>query len=116
MNKLESLGESEKIWRKLKNDGNNYKPFSDYIFNCPCCHYVFEELLKDDGFYRFNIKDCMTLCPIEWEWDKYQIDISEKRLCHSMYYDWMGSTDIIQRKQSATVIWELIKKSIDNVK
>jgi hypothetical protein len=70
-----ALEATEAIWRKLSENGNNHKPDTEFVSNCPCCEYVMQQVGRmpecaDKGVYipwkTFNAH--LALCPLKTLW------------------------------------------------
>lgn len=118
MKALGSLKLAAEIWKKLSLNGNSLKPQNKFIFSCPCCEYVFNRANLDKSL---RLKNCIEFCPIKWPWDNdtnnLRKHISNRHtLCHSSYYDWVVASERGLRKIAAGIIYELILKSIEELK
>lgn len=93
-----------KMWRRLAESGEGYKPQSNFLNACACCQYTLENSkdLKD--------KDC-TICPIEWISKEKYFDNDTPCLCSpSPYFSWYLTKSKSRKKVYAQEIVKLAEQ------
>jgi hypothetical protein len=70
-----ALKATEALWSELAESGNNHKPKTRFINDCPCCQYVLEQtnqvpLCAEKGLCRSSkiFETHRALCPLRSLW------------------------------------------------
>jgi hypothetical protein len=95
--RLKVLQDTETLWQRIVDEGLQEKPETDWVNDCPCCHYV-----------RTN---CLLECPMARFWNP---ESKEPTVCYwnktSVYDRWSRSEK--PQKDSQRVL-DQIKKAIE---